>query len=471
MFTPPTLTESALNSSREEGNGEDDDMKDDEEEHAAGRSTSSTRAAAAAPESRASSAAAAAHGGYHHHIHQDSSHVGAHAISHSAGAIGGQGTHAQGVNTGNISGAGGFHAFTATGSIAAAAGSSVSHAAAVPPRARLAPLADEDDESQSMAFDTDGSIHKLVQSQKVSYEAQISDFDTSLYARSFFANGLARMKSVVLLRGVPGLKTKEVSVEKMTEDIVKKVTTFKKGTAFLISDRLLMTNWHVIPNKAMASHKKTKVLFDYNKDDDDDDDEDDGQGDGNKVKVGTLDSQFFWSDKELDVAIIGFRFPADEYQADGSLQDPTARIPIILQSSSPHDQLQNDPRLCILGHPAGHPKKISIHGCRVQAQNPKEAYFVYTNDTKACSSGSPVFNCGWVLIGQHHSAVRAPTSIGTKKGYMYNQGTYSFMIYAKLVDVYMHWESTGMTQEMRSLLKDCLELDGERSSEVRAALT
>ena len=472
LFEPPKLTESALDSSREEDDNEEDhsmgdaEVPEEDQDGAsfaptAGSSASPTPAATARPGTGSSSAA----GGYHQHFHQDSSHVGAHAISNSAGAIGGQGTHAQGVNTGTVSGAGVFHAFTATGGGAAAAGRSVSQAAAAQPR--LAALADDDDHSQSMAFDTDGSIHKLVQNQKVLYEAQISDFDTSLYARSFFANGLARMRSVVLLRRVPGLKTKEMPVEKMTEDAVRNVTKFKKGTAFLISDRLLMTNWHVIPNKAMASHRKTKVLFDYNDNDDDDDDE---QGDGDKVKTGTVNPEFFWSDEELDVAIIGFRFPEDEYQANGTLKDPLARIPIILQSSSPHDQLQSDPRLCILGHPAGHPKKISIHGCRVQAQNPQEAYLVYTNDTKACSSGSPVFDCKWNLIGQHHSAVRSPTTIGNKKSYAYNQGTYSFIIYAKLVEVYKHWDTIGMTPEMRSLLRSCLILDQGRSNEICAAL-
>ncbi|MCP5051593.1 MAG: trypsin-like peptidase domain-containing protein [bacterium] len=55
----------------------------------------------------------------------------------------------------------------------------------------------------------------------------------------------------------------------------------------------------------------------------------------------------------------------------------------------------------IIQHPSGGPKQIALNENRVT--NIYNDYLQYTTDTEPGSSGSPVFNDHWEVVGIHHA--------------------------------------------------------------------
>jgi V8-like Glu-specific endopeptidase len=82
--------------------------------------------------------------------------------------------------------------------------------------------------------------------------------------------------------------------------------------------------------------------------------------------------------------------------------------------------MRRDERVAIIQHPGGHLKKISI-------QNNFVAYadnqvLQYTTSTEPGSSGSPVFDDNFQVVGIHHSGGML-LEPGSKQRYLRNAGT------------------------------------------------
>ena len=76
-----------------------------------------------------------------------------------------------------------------------------------------------------------------------------------------------------------------------------------------------------------------------------------------------------------------------------------------------------DDRVYIVQHPDGQPKKIAFQHNLLRVVEPE--LLQYWTDTEVGSSGSPVFDDNWDIVGLHHFAVPAPAGESTT---MRNQG-------------------------------------------------
>ncbi len=160
------------------------------------------------------------------------------------------------------------------------------------------------------------------------------------------------------------------------------------GTGFVIpgselsgswSDELvLVTNAHVIPDATPAARAKAKFTKMV------------GVGDGATPIIDELD--LIWSSPvpELDASVLRF---------DGSLL-PVVSEPIEISASVP-DMRDADPFVYVVGHPAGRPLHLSIRGNELLDVNHHKLH--YMAPTEPGSSGSPVFDKAWNLVGLHHA--------------------------------------------------------------------
>ena len=180
------------------------------------------------------------------------------------------------------------------------------------------------------------------------------------------------------------------------------------GTGFMITDRLLMTNHHVLETVHKARH--ATVEFDYQRGVD---------GYVLPVREFKLDpGTFFHANETLDYAIVAV--------------DPTINENVSLEDYS---FLELNPRLGkitlneplnIVQHPLGEIKQIVLRENRL-LDLPVEPDFVahYEGDTEPGSSGSPVFNDAWEVVALHHSGVPATNDDGRildKNGNVWRKG-------------------------------------------------
>jgi V8-like Glu-specific endopeptidase len=153
------------------------------------------------------------------------------------------------------------------------------------------------------------------------------------------------------------------------------------GTGFMISPRLLITNHHVLPQKDLLS--KTIFRFNYQVDVN-------GNAELFKDFVATEQGVYHTNDA-LDYSVVELKGnPGNEW---GYLM-LRAFIPLI------------DSRVNIIQHPNGLPKQISMQNNFVKFANANKIQYV--TSTLPGSSGSPVFDNDWMVIGLHHAGGMLP---------------------------------------------------------------
>lgn len=158
----------------------------------------------------------------------------------------------------------------------------------------------------------------------------------------------------------------------------------RTGTGFLISDRLFLTNQHVIPDADAA--KGTVITFDR-------------EMLANGRPSATTS---FWLDPDTfalfsDVAKLDYALIAVGQRSGGSAElADLGSCPI----SGSKDRHRIGMNVNIIQHPGGLPKMIAVRNNLLTDRTDRT--LLYETDTEQGSSGSPVFNDLWEIIALHH---------------------------------------------------------------------
>ena len=162
------------------------------------------------------------------------------------------------------------------------------------------------------------------------------------------------------------------------------------GTGFLVGKNIMMTNYHNIPEVEYAL--RSKFILDHEEND---------LGERRVRQPFNLDPErFFFSNREHDVALVAVK--------------PRNRNGIELASFGTHRLFEEEGKIVIghpvniIQHPRGERKKITMHNSilvEISNEGDDDRYCYYSADTLKGSSGSPVYNKHWEVIGLHRKGV------------------------------------------------------------------
>ena len=160
------------------------------------------------------------------------------------------------------------------------------------------------------------------------------------------------------------------------------------GTGTLVSNRLLLTNNHVLESADWA--RRSSAVFDF---------EDDLENKPRPTVAFQLDPDtFFFTNKQYDFTLVAVQTTA-LHAAGISLSD---------YGYNPLDDTQGKVAIGepinIIQHPSGLLKQVVLQENRL-LDLPEEppGWLHYESDTMPGSSGAPLFNNRWEMVGLHHS--------------------------------------------------------------------
>lgn len=158
------------------------------------------------------------------------------------------------------------------------------------------------------------------------------------------------------------------------------------GSGFKVAPRILMTNHHVLSSAEEASTAIAEFNYEL-----------DERGDPRPTTRFTLRPDlFFLADEELDFAIVAISEQAAS--GPGNLQH-FGFLRLIKQLG----KLNPGEFVSIIQHPGGRPKQIALRENKVLSITGDVIW--YSSDTAQGSSGAPVLNDAWQVVGLHHSGV------------------------------------------------------------------
>jgi endonuclease G, mitochondrial len=161
--------------------------------------------------------------------------------------------------------------------------------------------------------------------------------------------------------------------------------TINKGTGFMVSSSLLITNEHLLENFELC--KRSIIQFHY---------EDDENFIPKDTVTFLLDPNLlFYKNEQLDFTLVGVNSQA----IDGT---PLSKFGYIKMIGGSGKALLGE-YVSIIQHPNGDKKHIAIRENRVV--DIFDNYVHYLTDSKSGSSGSPVFNDQWQVVALHHGGV------------------------------------------------------------------
>ena len=182
------------------------------------------------------------------------------------------------------------------------------------------------------------------------------------------------------------------------------------GTGFLIAPGILLTNHHVFKSADKAAG--SMVQFDY---------ELAARQGSMQMREFRLDpDRFFVNDKELDMACVAVA--AQSIDGSASLS-AYGYMPLIDEIG----KIRAESPVNIIQHPKAKQKQVVFRNSilkplpeRVPGEMAttgihRDNVLLYTGDTEPGSSGSPVFNDRWEVVGLHHSAVPIRNAAGEYK--------------------------------------------------------
>jgi len=165
------------------------------------------------------------------------------------------------------------------------------------------------------------------------------------------------------------------------------------GTGFLVAPDLLLTNAHVLPTAAHAAH--ASYVFNY---------ENDADGRARPVERFAAGAGLLATDEALDYSLV---------ELAGRPGDTWGWLPLRRRS------IDVNARVNIIQHPAGQPKQVALQTNFVEAVD--DTVLQYVTSTLPGSSGAPVLDDGWQVVGLHHAGGNLPDPLsGTV--YFRNEG-------------------------------------------------
>jgi len=166
------------------------------------------------------------------------------------------------------------------------------------------------------------------------------------------------------------------------------------GTGFMVAPNLAMTNHHVVSDPALLSG--VRLRFNY---------QENFKGEAQPTKdYPAVPAGVFHADEGLDYAIL---------EVQGEPGREWGWLPM-----QPRDVKQGE-RVNVIQHPNGQPKQISMQNNLVEYVGGN--VLQYVTATNPGSSGSPVFNDGWQVVGLHHAGGSLPEPT-TGKFFNRNEG-------------------------------------------------
>ena len=160
-----------------------------------------------------------------------------------------------------------------------------------------------------------------------------------------------------------------------------------RGTGWLLSKDLIMTNHHVI--NARENNESRAAAEDFD------------------LQAAHAQAWFDYNADNMEGILINIKKPeACDYDLDFAilrLEKPAARTPLRILPSKIVVMPGEAPVVNIIQHPLGYAKKVALRNNNVfESSYPCVRYFT---DTEGGSSGAPVFNDNWEVIALHRAAV------------------------------------------------------------------
>jgi endonuclease G, mitochondrial len=157
------------------------------------------------------------------------------------------------------------------------------------------------------------------------------------------------------------------------------------GTGFLVSPRLLLTNNHVLRSAEVAGRAYVELNYQSGLD-----------GMPLQPSAFSLDPQrLFVTNPELDFSLVAVQERGNDEESLSAF----GHLRLIEQEGKAIlGELLN-----IIQHPNGEPKQLALR--ENELVDLLELFLHYQTDTEPGSSGSPVFNDQWEVVGLHHSGV------------------------------------------------------------------
>jgi endonuclease G len=156
------------------------------------------------------------------------------------------------------------------------------------------------------------------------------------------------------------------------------------ATGFLVSPRILLTNWHVFKRAADAENAIAEFEYKF-----------DIRGNPvPSVRFRVRPERLYSSNRELDYALVA----VDETAMDGGAS--LARFGYHRLIATPGKILEGE-WITIIQHPGGQRRQFAIR--ENQLIEKKDQFLWYKSDTAPGSSGAPAFNDSFQVVALHHS--------------------------------------------------------------------
>ncbi|TWU55925.1 trypsin-like serine peptidase [Rubripirellula reticaptiva] len=188
------------------------------------------------------------------------------------------------------------------------------------------------------------------------------------------------------------------------------VPGFGSGTGFLIGGNLLVTSNHVISNERRAS--QAKITFDFQSR------PDGSQSEGVSLELDPSATFITSDEKEDDWTVVAVKgAPSEQFGA----------LKLALEPAEMHS------RATIIQHPGGGPKHIALANNRIAYADTHSIH--YLAETSGGSSGAPVFNLDWEVIGIHkNGGFVIEHSAKSRRMFFRNAGIPIALVRQRLID-------------------------------------
>ena len=158
------------------------------------------------------------------------------------------------------------------------------------------------------------------------------------------------------------------------------------GTGFMVSPNLMLTNNHVLGSIEMSR----RSLLDFNF-------EDDTDFMPRNLKTFSLDpDSFFYTNQYLDFSLVAVK----PTSTDGSTLSTFDHLKLIKEPG----KVFIGESVTIIQHPRGGTKSITLRDNLIV--DLLDHFIHYQTDTERGSSGGPIFNDQWQVVGLHHAGVK-----------------------------------------------------------------